>query len=194
MTDFLTTLNQIIDNYSRNPCAKDVYSALISAEKYAHQNKLQFDFSQLLGSWQLCFITGTKKSQQQRGNFLKNGFYIPAIASIIINYSIPENLQERKNQGTIENIIKFGVVKFNISGACKFINQKNILAFDFLYLKMFVLGAKVYEAEIRGGKENEITFWDASLKELAFFSYFLINEQFIAARGKGGGLAFWKKL
>jgi len=194
MTDFLMTLNQIIDNYSPNPSAKDVYLALISAEKYANQNKIQYDFSQLLGSWQLCFITGTKKSQQQRGNFLKNGFYIPMIASIIINYSIAENLLENNNQGKIENIVKFGLVNFNVSGACKFINHKNILAFDFLYLKMFVLGAKVYETEIRGGKENEITFWDASLKELAFFSYFLVNDQFIAARGKGGGLAFWKKL
>ncbi|MBD2395603.1 hypothetical protein H6G11_15250 [Cyanobacterium aponinum FACHB-4101] len=193
MTDFLATFNQIIDKSSSNPSTKNVYEALILAEKYANQNKIKYDFSQLLGSWQLCFITGTKKSQQQRGNFLKNGFYLPAIASIIINDSIPENLQQNKNQGIIENIVKFGLVQFNVSGICKFINNKNILAFDFLYLKMFILGAKVYETEIRGGKENETTFWDASLKDLAFFSYFLVDENFICARGKGGGLAFWKK-
>lgn len=58
---------------------------------------------------------------------------------------------------------------------------------------MFILGAKIYETEIRGGKENETTFWDASLKDLAFFRYFLVDENFICARGKGGGLAFWKK-
>jgi len=193
VTEFITTFNQIVDNSSPNPSAKDVYEALISAERYASQNKIKYDFSQLLGSWQLYFITGTKKSQQQRGNFLKNGFYIPKIASIVINYSIPDSLKKNDNQGIIENIIKFGLVQFNVSGFCKFINNKNILAFDFLYLKMFILGAKVYEKEIRGGKENEITFWDASLKELAFFSYFLVNDQFICARGKGGGLAFWKK-
>lgn len=193
MTDFRTTFNRIVDNSSPNPSAKDVYEALISAEKYASQNKIKYDFSQLLGSWQLCFITGTKKSQKQRGNFLKNGFYIPKIVSIVINYSLPENLKEKENQGIIENIVKFGLVKFNVSGVCKFINNRNILAFDFLSLKTFILGSKVYEKEIRGGKENEINFWDASLKELAFFNYFFVNEKFIVARGKGGGLAFWKK-
>lgn len=193
MSDFLITFNQIVDHSSPNPSAKDVYDALISAEKYASQNKNKYDFSQLLGSWQLCFITGTKKSQQQRGNFWQHGFYLPMIASIVINYSIPEHLKKSANQGIIENIVKLGLVQFNVRGVCKFINKKNILAFDFLYLKIFILGRKVYEREIRGGKQNENSFWDASLKELAFFSYFLVTDKFIAARGKGGGLAFWQK-
>lgn len=193
MSNFLTTFNQIIDHSSPKPSAKDVYDALISAEKYASQNEIKYDFSQLLGSWQLCFITGTKKSQKQRGNFWKHGFYVPAIASIVINYSIPEHLKKSANQGIIENIVKLGLVQFNLGGVGKFINKRNILAFDFLYLKMFILGTKVYEREIRGGKQNENSFWDASLKELAFFSYFLVTDKFIAARGKGGGLAFWQK-
>ena len=41
------------------------------------------------------------------------------------------------------------------------------------------------------GYREKLGFYEQKLKEKAFFKYFLIKENVIAARGKGGGLALW---
>ena len=58
---------------------------------------------------------------------------------------------------------------------------------------MFVLGAKIYTQNIRGGKNNEASFFSQSIKRQAIFSSFLVTDKLIAARGRGGGLALWQK-
>ncbi len=193
MIDFIDTLNQAVDSKQKSPAAKDILSALIAAEKDSHRHKPQYQFEQLLGSWRLCFINGTNKSRSQFGNVLKNGFYLPSFTPIKIAYSLPRSAQENLNQGRVVNTISVGLIQFTIEGPCKFIEKKNILAFDFTYLTMFVLGAKIYTQNIRGGQDSEASFFSQSINKQAFFSYFLVTDQLIAARGRGGGLALWQK-
>ena len=47
---------------------------------------------------------------------------------------------------------------------------------------------------IRGGKDSDESFFSQNLNQQAFFSYFLVTDKFIAARGRGGGLALWQKI
>ncbi|NES72975.1 MAG: hypothetical protein F6K24_51155, partial [Okeania sp. SIO2D1] len=82
----------------------------------------------------------------------------------------------------------------SLSGPTKFIDKKNILAFDFTKITVKLLGVKLYSGYIRGGQESEDKFATESVGKQAFFAYFLIQEKFIAARGRGGGLAIWGKL
>ncbi|NCO75912.1 MAG: hypothetical protein GW795_05955 [Cyanobacteria bacterium] len=193
MIDFIEILNNAVNDKNSLPKSNLLVEALLAAEKYSHQEKTQYQFEQLIGHWQLHFITGTKNSQKKLGNFLGSGFYLPSLVKVIISYSSEENLKE-KNQGKIENIVKFGLVKFIIDGPSKFILKKNIIAFDFTYLKMFILGQKTYEMNIRNGKDSHSQFYQKNINQQAFFSYFYVSENIIAARGRGGGLALWKKV
>jgi hypothetical protein len=193
MTDFIEILNNAVNNKKSLPKSQILVEALLAAEKHSNKQKLEYQFKQLKGDWQLHFITGTKNSQKKLGNFLGSGFYIPSIFQVIISYSQSENLL-LNNQGRIANIVKFGLVKFIIDGPSKFIAKKNIMAFDFTYLKMLILGKKTYEMNIRNGKDSENKFYETEINQQAFFSYFYVTENAIAARGRGGGLALWKKI
>lgn len=188
MTDFLSILNDSIETKKAKP--QEVVSALLSAEKYSHHHKPQYHFEQFIGNWQLHFITGTKNSQKKLGNIIGSGFYLPSLTQVVISYSSNENI----NQGRVENTVKFGLVKFSIDGPCKFIEKKNIIAFDFTYLIMEILGSKIYQTNIRNGRKSEANFYQTNISKQAFFSYFLVTDKFICARGRGGGLALWKKL
>lgn len=196
MTDFILTLNKAIAK-SNKPTSQEVVNALIEAEKNAHKTKLKHDFEQLMGNWNLCFITGTKKSRQKFANFMGEGFYLPSFIKIMINYSIDSDFNSselREKIGKVENTVNVGLVKFSVTGPIKFISNKNILAFDFNHLTLSILGKKIYSTNIRGGKTSEQSFYQDSVKNQAFFSYFLITENFIAARGRGGGLALWRNI
>lgn len=189
MTDFLQILDNATNNKTPKPASKEIVSALLSAEKYSHQHKPQYNVEQLTGNWQLYFITGTKNSQKKLGKILDSGFYLPSFTQVIISYYFEVN----SNQGRVENMVKFGLVKFSIDGPCKFIKKKNIIAFDFTYLIMEILGNKVYQTNIRNGRKSEDKFYTTNISKQAFFTYFLVTDKFIGARGRGGGLALWKK-
>ena len=55
--------------------SNEVVAALLAAEKNAKKTKTRYSFTQLIGKWQLCFITGTKKTRQKAGIVLGAGRY-----------------------------------------------------------------------------------------------------------------------
>ncbi|MBF2056957.1 MAG: hypothetical protein IGQ45_06990 [Cyanobacterium sp. T60_A2020_053] len=174
----------------KKPKAESIHQALLEAEKQAHQNKLKYDFQQLMGNWHLVFITGTKESKKKWSNVIGKGFYLPQFINVSINYYSDE---KEVNQGKVVNQVNVGLVKFSVEGPIKYLEKKNILAFDFNYLKMYILGVQTYQTNIRGGENSTESFYRAKINQLAFFSYFLVTENLICARGRGGGLALWKK-
>lgn len=194
MINYLEILNQGIGEKSvlgkKKPNAESIHQALIEAEKQAHQNKLKYDFQQLISNWRLVFITGTKESQKKWGNIIGQGFYLPKFINVSINYSADD---QELNQGKVVNQVNVGLVKFTVEGPIKYLEKKNILAFDFNYLKMYILGVQTFQTNIRGGENSTASFYEAKINQLAFFSYFLVTENLICARGRGGGLALWKK-
>jgi len=192
--NFISILTAAIQTKNPKPNSKTVVDALLTAEKTNHQNKQKYEFNQLIGSWRLHFITGTKNSRQKFGNFIGAGFYLPPFIQININYSPQENSQAQTEiKGKVENQVKFGLVELSVTGPIKFLSKKNILAFDFIHLSLSILGKKAYQTDMRSGTKSEADFYTTNIKQQAFFSYFLVTEEFIAARGRGGGLALWKK-
>ena len=192
-----TAANSIVKKSANKPSPDSVISALIEIEKQSKKEKQTYQLQQLSGNWQLCFITGTKKTREKAGIVLGAGRYIPNWVKITISYSSPLNTSEIPQQietGTVENTVEFAGLKLSLSGLTKFIDRKNILAFDFTKITVKLFGVKLYSGYIRGGKESENKFATESVGKQAFFAYFLIQEKFIAARGRGGGLAIWGKL
>jgi hypothetical protein len=191
----ISILEQATKSNSK-PSSDAVVAALLEAEKTAKKTKVRYSFEQLIGNWQLCLVTGTKKTREKAGIVLGAGRYIPQwIAKIQIAYSAEPVAEGAENSeiGNVENSVKVGSIELTLSGPTKFL-PNNILAFDFTRVTVKLLGKSVYQGYIRGGESREAEFFSQSVGKQAFFTYFLVEDGMIAARGRGGGLALWRKV
>lgn len=179
-----------ITNLSSKPSPDDTVNALLDLEKNSKRDKKSYSLEQLIGTWQLCFVTGTKKTRQRAGIVLGAGRYIPSWIKIYLSYVAVEDEQSFES-GTVENLVDLGSLKFSLSGPVKFLSGKNILAFDFTRITVRLFGIQLYQGYIRGGKNSEEKFYRENVGKQAFFAYFFVGDNFIAARGRGGGLALW---
>ncbi len=182
--EFLTTPS------TTTPAPQAVVEALLQAEKTAKHTKVRHVYSQLLGTWRLGFITGTKRSRQRAGVILGAGRFLPKWVKIQLSYSLLESSQER---GTVQNSVELGPLQLVLTGPTQFWQKTNILAFDFTRMRVSLFGLKLYDGYIRSSRDREVRFYEQSIKEQAFFTYFLVQEACIAARGRGGGLALWTR-
>lgn len=182
--EFLATLS------SKPPASEALVEALLQAEKKGKQAKIRYTYPQLLGTWRLGFITGTKRSRQRAGVILGAGRFLPKWVKIQLSYS---SFESEPDRGTVQNSVELGLLKLVLTGPSQFWSKTNILAFDFTQMKILLSGLKLYEGYIRGGQDRETRFYEQSVKEQAFFTYFLVQDNCIAARGRGGGLALWTR-
>ncbi|MEA5514698.1 hypothetical protein [Nodularia sp. UHCC 0506] len=193
MTDFTSTLLQVVAAYrgqgSARPTSETVVNALLQAEKAAKQQRLTYPLESLLGKWQLCFATGTKKARQRGGIILGKGLYVPKFVAVQISFSA--TLDQNATKGDIGNQVQLGPLLLQLTGPAQYLGKKNLLAFDFNYLLLSLFGRMVYNQPIRSGKVQTEDFYDQSIAKLPFFAFFLVTEDCIAARGRGGGLALW---
>ncbi|MEA5575812.1 hypothetical protein [Anabaena sp. UHCC 0451] len=185
--DFLSILTQTAIAYRQGnklPTAELVVNALLQAEKTAKQQHLNYPFDSLIGKWRLCFATGTKKVRKRGGIILGKGFYVPKLAAAYISFSA---------NSEITNQAKLGSLLLKLTGPAQYPGKKNLLAFDFTQMEISLFGRVVYHQPIRSGKVKSEDFYSQSIAKLPFFAFFLATEDFIAARGRGGGLAIWIK-
>jgi hypothetical protein len=181
--DFLTILSQTAIAYqqgSKPPSADVVVNALLQAEKFGKQQRLNYPFDSVMGKWRLCFATGTKKVRKRGGIILGQGFYVPKLVKINISFSA--NTEQALDKGEIGNQVQLGSILLKLTGPAKYLGKKNLLAFDFNQMQISLFTRVVYNRPIRSGKTQTIDF-----------DNFLVTEDFIAARGRGGGLAIWIK-
>ncbi|MBD2057640.1 hypothetical protein H6F88_16720 [Oculatella sp. FACHB-28] len=89
------------------------------------------------------------------------------------------------------NQIQLGSFKLKFTGPAKYLGKKNLLAFDFTQVQLELGDRSLFTADFRGGKAKKAAFEQIAITKLPFFAFFLVTEEFIAARGRGGGLALW---
>ncbi|BAU64370.1 hypothetical protein STA3757_17420 [Stanieria sp. NIES-3757] len=189
--EHLSILEQAANSFLTNsnlPDSAAVVEALLQAENQARQRKSSASFEQLIGTWQLCFITGTKKTRQKAGIVLGAGKYIPKFIKITLTYFLSQE------QGRVNNCVEVGGLNFSLTGPTKFLTKKNLLAFDFTQMIVKLFNFKIYQGYIRSGKSKEENFDQEKINQQAFFAYFFIQDRLIAARGRGGGLALWTRI
>ncbi len=174
---------------AERPVAQTVVDALLQAEKAAKQQRVVYPPEALIGQWQLRFATGVRKVKQG-GIAVGKGFYLPPFVQAKIGF---EQVAVDPNYLTISNQLQLGGLRFQIFGPAKYLNKKNLLAFDFTQMDLSVFGRSLYRGNFRGGQTEVTTFEQKPIAKLPFFSFFLITEELIAARGRGGGLAIWSR-
>jgi hypothetical protein len=173
------------DRTGDRPKPDHVVEALLQAEKVAKQQRLTYPLKPLLGQWRLCFTTGTRKLRKRGGIALSKGFYLPQFAPAGIGFS---QVAGRVDQAEINNQIQVGGVQLKFTGLAKYLGKKNLLAFDFSQIQISVGKYAIYTGNLRGKKGD---FEEQPIAKLPFFAFFLVTEDFVAARGRGGGLALW---
>ena len=171
-------------NKQKLPNASDVVASLLRLEKTMDRNTPAM--VDLLGTWDLRFITGTKKTRKKAGVVLGAGRYITKLIKIQITYQA-----ESESNVRVVNSVKLAGLRLSLTGPIEFLPRKRILAFDFTCLNIAIAGLNIYDGYVKNGLQREAGFYERPLKDRAFFKYFLIRQDVIAARGKGGGLAVW---
>ncbi|PSB29282.1 hypothetical protein [Stenomitos frigidus] len=192
---FITVLSQAATAFqgkgSDRPTAASVVEALLQAEKTTKRAHQSYPFESLLGNWQLCFATGTRKVRRG-GIVLGNGFYVPKLAVAQISFQA-ESDAVALGHGAIGNQVEMGPVRLRFTGPAHYLGKKTLLAFDFTYVQLSVLGKTAYNGPVPGRRVQAEDFYSQSIVDLPFFAFFLVTPNFIAARGRGGGLALWVK-
>jgi len=190
MSDEMSIVEQVsicLKDKQKLPDAPEVVANLLELEKSCRTRNTP-NFTDLLGTWDLRFITGTKKTRKKAGVILGAGKYITKLVKIQITY---RSEQPQSNIGQVVNSVKLAGLELSLTGPIEFMPQKRILAFDFTYLRIAIASLSLYSGYVKNGLQRETEFSEQKLKEKAFFKYFLIKDDVIAARGKGGGLALW---
>jgi hypothetical protein len=187
----------VIQGSSQRPSAESLVEALLQAETVTKRTKITYPSEQLLGTWRLCFITGTRKTRRRAGIVLGAGRYIPNWVQIQLGYeplATPLLSTPLFEAGQISNQVQLGPLQLSLTGPTKFMAPKRILAFDFTTLAVKLLGGALYNGSVRGGAVAEERFYSENTNQQAFFAYFWVSESAIAARGRGGGLALWGRI
>ncbi|MBD2387831.1 hypothetical protein [Cylindrospermum sp. FACHB-282] len=198
--DFASLLFQAATAYRGEggelPTPSLLVNALLQAEKVAKQQRLNYAFESLVGKWRLCFATGTRKVRKRGGIILGQGFYLPKFVPVYISFSAAlesfnATLEKDSGKGEIGNQVQLGSLLLKLTGPAQYLGKKNLLAFDFTQMLFSLFGLVVYNGPIRSGKVQGEDFYNQPIAKLPFFAFFLVTENFIAARGRGGGLALW---
>ena len=194
--DFSITLAKaaVLEKKSDRPPAAKVVTALLESEKFTKQQHINYPLESLIGSWRLHFVVSPKKSRKRSGVKMGNGFYVPGFVKANISfYPAEANQTLNPNQLKIGNQLQVGLISFKFNGPAKFLGKKNLLGFDFTQIQLGFLGQTIYSGGFRGGEKKNQEFEQKHIRDLPFFTFFAIGENYIAARGRGGGLAIWVK-
>ncbi|WOD37436.1 hypothetical protein [Nodosilinea sp. E11] len=197
-TDSLSALSttQVLEAAASGsrPGAESVTAALLTAERQVKQQRQQFSPDGLLGTWRLRF-TAPKKPTTQAGKPTSSGFYIPGLAVATLSFSRDRapDLAPTTDLFTIQNQLQVGALKLRFTGPAKFLPKKNLLAFDFVRLQVLVGDLCLVNLPLKGKAAKPEPFLAASVGKLPFFSFFAVEPGYVAARGRGGGLALWVK-
>ncbi len=169
------------------PAGAEVTAALLALEKSTKQARLPIGPTNLLGTWRLCF-SADKRSRYHLGQPVGKGFYVPrwAIAhlSLVVNPDQPDQL-------CIANQLRVGPVHIHFSGPARYHAKRNLVAFDFTHLTLRCFGLPVYQGGFKRPQRGKSSFADTAIAQLPFFSFFAATDAYLAARGRGGGLALW---
>jgi hypothetical protein len=172
------------------PKGSELTAALLKLEQAAKQNRLVIPQASLLGSWRLCF-SASKQAKYQSGQPVGSGFYIPKWAIARITFATSDASEAPLS---IANELNMGPLQMRFTGPARYPGKKNLLAFDFTELTVKCLGARVYRGAVGSKKRAGQVFADVAIAQLPFFAFFAATEEFIAARGRGGGLAIWARV
>lgn len=167
---------------SRRPSSSTVANALQQLEKQQRRNKATTDINELVGQWELVFT-----SKEKTSNPLERPMYFPIRARQTFKLT-----DSSEQVGTFNNGIFVAGSSLRFQGPFRWVSKANRLEFTFtsLTLRIGPLGPFVFNDIDKKGNE----LGERTAKVLPFFTFFLARRGIATARGRGGGLALYKKV
>jgi hypothetical protein len=162
------------------PSPTEVIEALLSTEKALKKTPVDIPLAAIEGTWRLRFASGAKKTK--RGLKLGRGYYLPSWVYAAISFEAA---------GKIQNQLRLGGIEIRFTGPCRAHGKQNIVVFDFTQLQILIGEKLLYSRSINKYPVEE--FGARSIAKSPFFVFLWADDQAIAARGRGGGLAVWVK-
>lgn len=191
------------------PDAQSVVEALVKTEQEIKTTRTPLPTDSLIGSWRLYF-TASKKSLLHSGKVEGSGRYVPGFIKAHLMFSPKTEKGENESarpqplstadssthaiastQLAIANQLQLGAIVIRLTGPAKYLDRKRLLAFDFTQMELRLFGLRLYHGSFPGRRSNPDSFHEQSIAHLPFFAFIGATEHFIAARGRGGGLALW---
>ena len=147
-------------------------------EKNSQKNGSGILFEELLGIWKFKYVWGKESDE------IKN------ISSSILQVLSAKLELKNKNKEDqinyeIENSINLGLLNITFTGSAELKGLRPLLVFYFEELKISVINFPIFNKELKKPED----------KKMPFFSLVGIsnNDNWLCARGRGGGLAIWVK-
>ncbi|MDB9529183.1 hypothetical protein PN498_24540 [Oscillatoria sp. CS-180] len=186
-------LDKAVQGFTRSgvqrPNGRTLTAALLEQERSTKQAKQAISLESLLGTWRLCFSAG-KQAKFQSGEPIGSGFYVPKLAIARISFSSDDSNDAPL---TIANQLNVGPLHIRFTGPARYLGKKNLLMFDFTHLRVTCFGLTAYQGTVNRQKRADKPFEETTIAQLPFFAFFAVANDYIAARGRGGGLALWVK-
>lgn len=181
----------------RSAYVDDVYASIASLEK-AKKADRRVNGSELNGKWRLVYTSGTKKvaANLNRAGFGGSYFPIPAVQSFDVS------------NGRIRNGIYLGPIKFFFDGPFVWREKLSMLEFTFTKVSLGLGPLGPWSVDIDDGKWDAVKMAEQTASEgqgkvergkgskpgaNPFFKFVHTDDECIAARGRGGGLALWAR-
>ena len=177
-------------DHQQRPDRRTVTTALLSQERQAKKNGPVIGSDDIVGTWQLRF-TAAKKPTYKSGQPTSHGVFVPAVVRATLQFT---QEADRPTGLGIQNQLQLGMLKLRFNGPAKILPQKNLLAFNFERLQILFGHLVVFSLPLRAGRSGAPAFETVPVGELPFFAFFAFTEDYIAARGRGGGLALWGQI
>ncbi|PSN17249.1 hypothetical protein C7271_18700 [filamentous cyanobacterium CCP5] len=165
----------------QRPSPAELARAMLLAEKSVRGQQL--DVKALVGVWQLRF-TVPKKPRLKDDQPTQRGFYIPRLVQAEIGFQT----QPAPTPLAIHNQLKLGPLILRLTGNAKPVG-KNLIAFEFNHVQVSGGRFTLYRGQIHTSPLPP----SEQIGKAAFFSFFATASDYIAARGRGGGLALWAR-
>jgi len=147
-------------------------------EKNSLKNGSGIVYDQLLGIWRFKYVWGKKSDE------IKN---IPSSILQVLSARLELTSKNKDDQINyeIKNAINLGLLNVTFIGSAELKGLRPLLIFYFEELKISINSFPIFNKQLKKPED----------KKMPFFSLVGINtkDNWLCARGKGGGLAIWVK-
>tara|TARA_B100000965_G_C19591454_1_gene758143 strand:+ start:2240 stop:2728 length:489 start_codon:yes stop_codon:yes gene_type:complete len=152
---------------------------LLELEKIARIDGSGIEYESLSGLWKFNSVW---KQSSDKEDYISSTLLQVLSASL----ELKEDSQDgKKSQFTIINSIKFGLLLLRFIGKANLERKQPLMPFSFDSLEIKLISKTIFKKSLPKTEK----------KKRPFFALIAIdsNGKWLSARGKGGGLALWKK-
>ena len=147
-------------------------------EKNSQKNGSGILYEDLLGIWKFKYVWGKESDD------IKN---VPSSILQVLSARLELNRKNKEDQikYKIKNSINFGLLNITFLGSAELKGLRPLLTFYFEELKICIRNFSIFKKELKKPED----------KKMPFFSLVGIStkDNWLCARGRGGGLAIWVK-